>query len=211
LLEANQQLSLSRQQNEQQRIDFEMRMEQQRVELRERLAASHREMDERLAAIEREDRLAEAERMRRDAEANAEARDIREDAQRTEFIAKCNSPQVKRDLAPFLAEGNWQPGDKKSNARLDMAPMSYSKIKSDGALADSVEGLQRFLEIVNANCSRRGYYTRNNQHYDTHRPKWGYTRHWDRLTQEQIDEARRVQALLRELGPTLVELGMLTE
>lgn len=211
LLEATQQLSLSRQQSEQQRIDFEMRMEQQRVELRERLAASQREMDERLAVIERENKLAEAEMMRRDAQANAEARDIREDAQRTELISKCNSPQVQRDLAPFLAEGIWQPGDKESNARLDRAPMSYSKIQADGALADDVNGLQCFLEIVNGNGSRKLSYCRNNKHYDNIRPKWGYTRHWDRLTREQVEEARRVQSLLRELGPTLVELGMLSK
>lgn len=211
LLEANQQLSMVRQQSEQQRIDFDMRMEQQRVELRERLDASQREMDERLAAIERENKLAEAERMRRDAQANAEARDIREDAQRTELIAKCNSPQVQNDLAPFLTEGIWQPGDKTSNARLDMAPMSYSKIQADGALANDVTGLQRFLEIVNANGSRKLTYCDDNKHYDNIRPKWGYTRHWDRLSREQVAEAQRVQSLLRELGPTLVELGMLSK
>tara|TARA_R110002111_G_scaffold250786_1_gene315121 strand:- start:372 stop:1748 length:1377 start_codon:yes stop_codon:yes gene_type:complete len=217
LLEANQKLSFARQQNEQQRIDFEMRMEQRRVELRERLAASQREMDERLASIDREDKLAEAERMRRDAEANAEARDIREDAQRTELVARCNSPQVQRDLAPFLAEGIWQPGDYKTNARLDMAPMSYSKIQSDGALADSVEGLQLFLEIVNRKgCHPRGnrnssYYRHTRKHLDTDRPKWGYTSDWNELTRNQIEEAQRVQTLLRELGPTLVELGMLSE
>jgi hypothetical protein len=218
LLEANQKLSLSRQQNEQQRIDFKMRMEQQRVELRERLAASQREMDERLAAIERENKLAEAEMMRRDAEANAEARGIREDAQRTELVAKCNSPQVQRDLAPFLKEGIWQPGDYKLNARLDKAPMSYSKIQSDGALAESVVGLQLFLEIVNRKgCHPRGdrnssYYNKSRRdHYDSDRPKWGYTKNWKELTRAQIDEAQRVQSLLRELGPTLVELGMLSE
>ena len=168
LLEANQQLGLSRQQNEQQRIDFEMRMEQQRVELRERLAASQREMDERLAAIDRENKLAEAEMMRRDAVANSKARDIQQDAQRTELISKCNSPQVQQDLAPFLAEGIWQPGDYKTNARLNMAPMSYSKIQSDGALADSIEGLQLFLEIVNRKgCHPRG--DRNSSYYSNSR------------------------------------------
>ena len=216
LLEANQQLSMVRQQNEQQRVDFKMRMEHQRVELRERLAASQREMDERLAAIERENKLAEAERMRRDAEANAEARDLREDAQRTELISKCNSPQVQRDLAPFLKEGIWQPGDFKTNARLDKAPMSFSKIQADGALADNKNGLQLFLDIVNQRgCHPRGgrerRYSLHNKHIDTDRTKWGYPMDWKNLTQEQIQEARRVQTLLRELGPTLVELGMLSE
>ena len=211
LLEATQKLSMARQQNEQQRIDFEMRMEQQRVELRERLAASQREMDERLAAIERENKLAEAERMRRDAEANAEARDIREDAQRTELISKCNSPQVQRDLKPFLDKGTWQPRDNKPGLRIDMLPMSYSLIESDGALADDANGLQRLLEIANANGSSKNYYCRNNKHYDTHRHKWGYPRRWQTLSQDQIDEVRRIQALLRDLGPTLVELGMLSE
>lgn len=214
LLAAEQKLRLTRQENEQQRIDFEMRMEQQRVELRERLAASQREMDERLAAIERENKLAEAERMRRDAEADAEARGIRADARRTELVAKCNSPEVQADLKPFLDEGTWQPGDFKQNMRFEMAPMSFSKIKADGALEDNKNGLQRLLEIANGQgCFPRGGrnagYWQNREHLDVDREKWGYPQYWKHLTRDQIMEVRRIQALLIELGPTLVEEGML--
>jgi hypothetical protein len=215
LLEANQKLALARQQNEQQRIDFDMRMERQRIELRERLAASQREMDDRLAEIERQNKLAEAERMRRDAEVGAEAGSIRDDARRVELVAKCNSPQVQADLAPFLAEGLWQPGDFERNIRFDKTPMSFSKIRADGALVDDINGYQRLLEIANAQgCfprgGRRGEYYKNREHLDSERPKWGYPQYWKNLTQEQIQEVRRIQALLNELGPTLVEEGMLS-
>lgn len=215
LLEANQKLALARQQNEQQRIDFEMRMERQRIELRERLAASQREMDDRLAEIERQNKLAEAERMRRDAQAGAEAQGIQQDARRVELVAKCNSPEVQNALAPFLAEGLWQPGDLKRNIRFEKAPMSLSKIRSDGALVDDINGYQRLLEIANAQgCFPRGgrnsgYYV-NREHLDSDRPKWGYPQYWKNLSTEQIQEVRRIQSLLNELGPTLVDEGMLT-
>ena len=216
LQESNQRLALARQQNEQQRLDFEMRMEQQRVELRERLAASQREMDDRLAAIERQNRLAEAERLRRDAEAGAEATAIRDDAQRVELVAKANSAAVQRDLAPFLAEGTWQPGDFERNVRFERTPMSWSKIQSDGALSPDLNGLQRLLEIANAQgCfprggQSRGYY-RNREHLDAHRPKWGYPQYWKNLSEDQIQEVKRIQALLIELGPTMVQEGMLAQ
>jgi len=211
LQEAEQKLALARQQAEQQRIDFEMRMRQQEIELRERLAASQREMDERLAAIERQNQLAEAERMRRDAQAGG----IRDDARKLELIAKCNSPEVQADLAPFLEEGTWQPGDYEQNVRFDMTPMSFSKLQADGALSPTVEGLQRLLDCANAqgvfprgNKRGRGY-QRNREHLDVDRRKWGYPQRWKDYTREQIEEVRRIQALLIELGPTLVEEGLL--
>ncbi len=214
LQEAELKLALARQEAEQQRIDFEMRMEQQQIELRERLAASQREMDDRLAEIERQNQLAEAERMRRDAEAGAVARGIRDDARKVELIAKCNSPEVQANLAPFLTKGTWQPGDFERNIRFDRTPMSWSKIQADGALTDNRDGLQRLLEIANAKgCfprggQSRGYYV-NRKHLDAHRPKWGYPQTWKNLSEDQIQEVRRIQALLIELGPTLVEEGML--
>jgi len=151
-----------------------------------------------------------------DAEVGAEATAIRDDARRVELVAKANSAAVQRDLAPFLAEGTWQPGDFERNVRFDRTPMSWSKIQSDGALSPDLNGLQRLLEIANAQgCfprggQSRGYY-RNREHLDAHRPKWGYPQYWKNLSEDQIQEVRRIQALLIELGPTLVEEGMLAK
>jgi len=54
----------------------------------------------------------------------------------------------------------------------------------------------------------RGY-QRNREHLDVDRPKWGYPLRWKDYSRDQIEEVRRIQALLIELGPTLVEEGML--
>lgn len=213
LQEAELKLALARQEAEQQRIDFEMRMQQQQIELRERLAASQREMEERLAEIERQNQLAEAERMRRDAEAGAEARAIRQDARRVELVAKCNSPEVQADLAPFLAEGTWQPGDPRPNMRIDSTPMSLSKLRAFGALDQDIDGIKNMLNVANnLGCTPKANGPnglRGSSHIDTQRPKWGYPRKFDDLSSNDIAEIRRVQLLLIELGDTLVEEGML--
>lgn len=93
--------------------------------------------------------------------------------------------------------------------------MSLSKIRADGALVDDINGYQRLLEIANAQgCFPRGgrnsgYYVKR-EHLDSDRPKWGYPQYWKNLSTDQIQEVRRIQALLIELGPTLVEEGLLS-
>ena len=215
LQEAELKLALARQEAEQRRIDFEMRMRQQEIELRERLAASQREMDERLAAIERDNQIAEAERRRRDAQAEAEARRIGDDAERIALVAKCNSPEVQADLAPFLATGTWQPGDPRPNMRIDSTPMSLSKLRAFGALDEDVDGIKNMLNVANnLGCTPKANGPnglRGNAHIDTSRPKWGYPRSFHNLSADDIAEVRRIQALLIELGPTLVDEGMLAK
>ncbi|MFG0305751.1 MAG: hypothetical protein ACF8Q5_06005 [Phycisphaerales bacterium JB040] len=202
------------QQLEKERIDFERRMRLREVALQEQLAAAEREYLERLAAIERQDRLAAAERGRRDTEAEIEAGQIDEDAERMRLVAKCRSARVQRDLKPFLDLGYWQPGDDKTTTRFEETPMSYSAIVQFGALQEDAMGLQMLLGIANANGMARanaklpGIGT-GQGHPDKERTKWGYIATWERLSREQIAEVRRIQQLLIELGPTLVEEGML--
>lgn len=199
---------------EKERIDFERRLQDRDATLREQLAAAQREYDERLAAIARENRLAEAERGRRDVEADIAAREIDQEALRLDLVARCRSASVQRDLRPFLAAGTWQPGDRQPNQRLEEGPMSFRALMEFGALNPDMQGLEMLLGVANARGNNRANYSLHGirsggGHPDKSRPKWGYGDQLSRLTQEQVTEVRRIQQLLIELGPTLVEEGML--
>lgn len=199
------------QQLEKERIDFERRLREREVTLQEQLAAAKRDYEERLAEIARRDRIAAAERGRRDVQADVAAREIEDEARRLDLVARCRSASVQRDLRPFLDHGVWQPGDRGPNERIESGPISYSRLAAFGALNPDKEGLQLLLGVANANSSEvavnRGTWV--GRHIDDERTKWGYPMHWNRLTREQIQEISRVQKLLIELGPTLVEEGML--
>jgi hypothetical protein len=200
------------QQLEKERIDFERRIKEREVVLQEQLAAAERVYQERLATIARMDRIAEAERGRRDVEAEVKAREIDEDARRLDLVAKCRSAAVQRDLKPFLDHGVWQPGDRRPNERIEAGPMSYSQLVAFGALNPTVEGLQLLLGVANANSSEHAIHRGTlfaGKHMDTDRMKWSYPTSWSRLTRDQVRELDRIQKLLIELGPTLVEEGLL--
>lgn len=203
------------QQLEKERIDFERRIRDREVTLQEQLAAAKRDYEERLAEIARRNRVAEAERGRRDVQADVRAREIEENARRLDLVAQCQSAVVQRDLKPFLAEGLWQPGDRELNARIDRKPMSLSALRSVGALNPDVQGLQALLAVANTVGSDRAgmegvlIEAKRYRHMDTDRPKWSYNREWTKLTSEQVQEVRRIQSLLIELGEVMAEEGML--
>lgn len=200
------------QQLEKERIDFERRIKEREVVLQEQLAAAEREYQERLATIARMDRIEEAERGRRDMQAEVRAREIDEDARRLDLVAKCRSAAVQRDLKPFLDHGVWQPGDRQPNQRLESGPMSYSKLVAFGALNNDIRGLQLLLGVANANSSELAHNFGTmfaGKHMDDERLKWSYSRRWSDLSREQVRELDRIQKLLIELGPTLVEEGLL--
>ncbi len=196
-------------------IDAERRDMERDAELREQLAVAKRDYEERLAVIARETKIANAERGRRDVEADITAREIEAEATKLDLIARIRSEAVLRDLKPFLDRGYWQPGDREANIRIDPEPMSWTALQNFGALNRDDEGLKALLAAANANgCDQakvRGMVLvfGKNTHVDTERTKWSYNRVWTRLKPEHIREVRRIQQLLNELGPTLVEEGML--
>ena len=214
LQQTEQMLREARQQMARARVDFEAQIRAQEAESIERMASVQREYEDRVAAVRRETMLAEADRARLDAEAAARTRDIEADAKRIELVQRARSPQVQQDLKPFLAKGFWQPGDATARENLESRPMSFSRIQADGALDPSKQGLIQLVSIANATyvLGRRGplYHPGGARpHIDDMRPKWAYPRNFDDVTNEQFREVQRIQALLRELGPTLVEEGLL--
>lgn len=183
--------------------------------MKERAATAEREYDERIAEIDRLNRLAEAARKQRDVASIIEAQEMDDEAQRMLLVARCRSARVQRDLRPFLDEGHWQPGDRGPNVRFDAGPISYKAMTRLGALEPTVDGVKMLLTVVNergvAGISEPYGIGSGGGHPDKERTKWGYNVFFDRLTQDQVAEVRRIQALLIELGPTLVEEGMLAE
>ena len=119
-----------------------------------------------------------------------------------------------RDLAPFLARGTWQPNQRAGQqGSAAPGPISFSALMEVGALADYQQGLMQLLAVSNAQgCAGAKsliHWHQNNRHQDRERTKWGYPRQFRSLTASDQDEVRRIQKLLSELGPTLVDLGLL--
>ncbi len=214
LFETEQLLREATQALEKQRLDFDRKLREQDAIIKERAAAAEREYAERIAEIDRLNRLAEAARKQRDVESIIEAQEIDDEAQRMLLVAKCRSASVQRDLRPFLDEGTWQPGDKGPNVRFDAEPISHKALLELGALEETIDGVKRLLIVANAkgvsDLNGLLYGIKSGRgHPDKERTKWGYNVYFHKLTQDQVNEVRRIQAQLIELGPTLVEEGML--
>ena len=137
---------------------------------------------------------AEVERTKVDLEAEA----LRTKAEKERLRAKYRSTEVQQDLAIFLAKGYSQPiqaglgGFERTGT---LGPVSFSRLKTSGALDPSPTGLSKLLRVGSEPA-------RGND-----RPKWKF--HPFELRQDSEPFVRRVQGLLNELGPVLVEDGLL--
>lgn len=138
-------------------------------------------------------------------QANAEIERMKNEAEHARLVAKAKTPEVKRYLATFLAKSYFQPTGNYLSIRYERTteelPVSFTRIDSSGALDPSVQGLRTLVILASA-----GFSPPNNWHG---RPPWNFdigTFSWSKSDQDFIQKA---QDLLRELGPTLVELKML--
>jgi len=161
-----------------------------------------------LATIEREtqDKLRELEVARKRIESESQiklAESKVEDAKATgernlansKLLEQANSPSTKALLAFFLTPGYVQADKSQGTAK---RPFSYSGLVAAGALENDEEGLTKLLRLlINQN--------------DKVRPTWPSTSgkyHRD-LTNEKKEKLQAMQRALAELGPALVELGLL--
>lgn len=178
------------------RLKYEAQIEALKKEHALKLAQLDKERDELKQTLEH--LTAE-----RETKQNAHQRDM--DKQRLE--EKCKDPKVQQLLAPFITPGYWQPttgnvaGGRRSTEK---AGVSLKVLTDAGALVPGDDGV---ILLIKAACSSKN-----------DRPTWGVkianeTRQalLRRMTPAQIENAKEAQALLRELGPTLVELGKLSE
>lgn len=186
--------------------DARAEIERQKLDFEARLKLLAEEQQRELADINK--RLADSEAGRAVTNAKAEATRIQgqQDAEKVRLVQRCRDPQVQKLLAPFLAHGIWQPGDRKGEPQVrERGPMSYSGIQATGALQPTPDGLKSLLELGNATVKSSIH-----KNVDTERPHWGFSFSAKRLSESDWDQIRKAQSLLNELGPTMVELKLLS-
>jgi hypothetical protein len=154
-------------------------------------------------------KTAEAKRIEMDAESTAQkAKEAvaleKAKAERDRLVKKANTAEVKQALAPFLTPGYHQPYRHSAGGGLVMErsvkkePMSFSRLQAFGALDKKVEGLQALANVA------------GNKEDDT-RPRWGYGFYAGWWTSSQQETIQKAQDLLNELGPVMVEEGLLAK
>lgn len=183
------------------KTQFDIQQKARDAELKKQMLEAEMKHRDEIARLERDLKVAQAKRDAADVRADIEKNQIQADAEKQKRLEKCRTPEVRNVLAPFLADGYWQPGDKNGAKGIDKTPVSLSRLRSYGALTPDTKGLQKLLE-----CGT------NRPHYgkaDAVRPRWSYDPRLNRNTPEAIEELKKAQAFLNELGETLVELKML--
>ena len=135
------------------------------------------------------------EQLVRDAERKVAANDAADAASKVQLRAKAKDPKIQAKLAAFTTPGYVQFGPDS----YEKAPLSYSGLVQYGALSTSKSGLQKLANIAR---------TRE----DKIRPRWRFhfdqNNGWEKTTEDR-EMVMEAQQLLIELGPTLVEMGLL--
>lgn len=183
------------------RVEFEARMKEREAEEQRRAADAEKRYQDEIASVRRELELAKAERDKADVEAQIKRDKITAEARKKELTQKAEDPQVLALLAPFTTKGYWQPGVARGQS-VDLAPVSFSKLRSIGALAPNADGLQKLLTCATNEYHKKGH--------DQVRPRWSYPPRLRDLKPEQLEELKKAQGYLNELGDILVEQGQLS-
>jgi hypothetical protein len=117
-----------------------------------------------------------------------------EEATRTRLRQQASTPRVQTVLAPFTTPGYRRV---KGAISLEKQPHSFNELKGSGALEPTPEGLRTLTAIAR---DKR----------DTLRPRVAFKMSFLK-DPVQLEQALEMQKLLSELGPVMVEMGMLAE
>lgn len=150
------------------------------------------EAEAKVAEFERQLAMKKAEQVKADTETKVATETIIDEARKLELRKKAQDPAIQAKLKVFTTPGYWQV-DKMT---LDLKPHSFTKLKSRGALESTVKGSRELVRIVTDKD-------------DKVRPRWKMQGFYFMNYPEQIEQVKEAQALLNELGPTLVEMKML--
>lgn len=126
---------------------------------------------------------------------------IEAETKKTALIARCHEADVRETLAPFLSKGYYQPGAK--SLSLEKAPMSYAALQEVGALQPTARGIGLLLSVGSSSKNDRQQRLAKLPFIDNF-DVW-FSRNLDRY-----EEGKKIQKLLIELGPTLVEEKLLS-
>ena len=116
-----------------------------------------------------------------------------DETRKVAYRAKLKDPNVLSQLAPLTTPGFLQVGDQNS---FDRQPISYSALMQSGAFGRTDAGLQRLIHVV-ANGR------------DKDRPRLRFSAGWKNRPDER-EQIAALQQLVIELGPTMVEQGLLS-
>jgi hypothetical protein len=104
-----------------------------------------------------------------------------------------------------------------SNSAGEAMPMSLSALREAKALEPGDHGLKNLMAVLNARgCNGAvGIRTMQGQgngkrHLDSMRPKLGFPERFRDLTYEQGQQLAEIQRTIERLGPTLVDMGLLS-
>lgn len=173
-------------------------MEAARKEAAEARANAEAEAIRLVGEAEANEILAKA-RQRKEAVDAALAEEVRV-AEEARLRRKARTAEVAHHLGAFFAVGAKQPREIQGTfLALEMTaepgPVSLTRLKTLGALDEGVEGLRRLNWIA--------------ADWQSERPRWSYPLNPAEWSPEALAFIRRSQALLVELGPALVEEGLL--
>jgi hypothetical protein len=163
------------------------------------VADAQREADAIRAKLREEQAQAERDRQEREARLKVEetktqvAVQQKEDQARTLVLRqKASDPAVQAKLAPFITPGYYQFNTISS----EMVPLSYKRLQNSGALNPGLMGWQKLVSIAS-------------DAKDRVRPRWKMSPRSFIKHPDQVETIKEVQELLIELGPVLVEMGLL--
>lgn len=200
--EASRLIAESKAQADRQKVEYEARIAELQKTIDSEKTRMRIEAADRAAELERKEKKAEADRFAGNVDAELDRDKTVTNAQKKRLVQRCNEPDVQQTLAPFLAKGYLRPDGTHNSVSfkgnydsVHPVPISYNDLFELGALNPSGSGCDALYSI---GADRR----------DTMRTRWTRVHDWrtDSKTQTLVPKA---QALLIELGPTLVELGML--
>lgn len=167
----------------------------QRAEIIEAARAkADADVSHKLAAAQEE--LVRANGAREEQAIRDQAQQVAAQARQDALVAKAKNPETLKRLEPFTSKSTVafaasSPRNERWNAeQTEAVPHSFGALSRYGALEQTENGIKRLHEIVMNPRSQR--------------PVWV-----DAKTPEDWAWIKENQALLRELGPTLVELGYL--
>ncbi len=177
------------------KAEHELALQKRETEDYKRRIETETKLRDLAAEVDRLKQLADAQRVAKDADVKVAATKTVSEAEKKLLAQKCNEPEVRQILAPFLAAGYTQPGS--SDQLPDKLPISFSQLGSCGALTPDREGMRRLIIVA----------TWKN---DKVRPRWSVSQNFNWLSPDQIEMVKKAQKLLVELGPVMVEQGLLS-
>lgn len=189
-------------------LDARNAKEQARLVAEARAKAQH-DADVQIAAAEGDKVRQEAAQKLAQMEADKEAQRVdaetkeqqtRDETEHQRKLKLAQGTDVKRLMIPFTTEGYWQPGAEDGEITTK-GPVSLSRLRATGALEPTSKGLQTLLLL--------GGKSRSWQPPEKQRPRWGFEPYLDKLSASQMDELKKAQEYLRDLGDAMVELKML--